>query len=438
MNIQNYNNRDILSGNRFTHIDQPIAISPTGGTVTWADMIDFGNVTFDYTDKQISGSWYSVLELIQSLITRINELEHSTPDPVTQYTVRLTLNGGTTTSTNPQSVISGRTVTFELVPDSGKKLPTSIAGCSINGNILTVSNVTENKNITVTFPDDNASITITKGTLSGNVQTFTVKSTKTGTLSLSTTAGTLNKNSISMTANQNENFTLTGNTGANATAPIITITQGTMGTNSCTFTVKSTVAGTLSLSTSAGSLNKTSLSMTANTEQTVTITNNGTSAINPTITASQTVNGSTGQTINYTITATQTVNSVLSSATFTGSINGTTGQSATGTKALTINNIPGIQQTNYYFYVGTSKPTSLSQASTVTSYPTEQTYTNNSGAKSHIFVLTNSGKTVTFINPELNSPVSQLNVDTTTISGYSIFETAVGTANGKSIKINIS
>jgi len=96
------------------------------------------------------------------------------------------------------------------------------------------------------------------------------------------------------------------------------------------------------------------------------------------------------------------------------------------------------EETKYYWYVGTTKPTSLSQASTVTSYPAEQTYTNNSGAKSHIFVLTNSNKNVTFIEPNFNSPIDQNEIDTTTISGYKIFETAVGTANTGSIIIRIS
>lgn len=96
------------------------------------------------------------------------------------------------------------------------------------------------------------------------------------------------------------------------------------------------------------------------------------------------------------------------------------------------------EETKYYWYVGTTKPTSLSQASTVTSYPEELTYTNNSGAKSHIFVLTNSNKNVTFINLATGNPVDQNEVDTTTISGYKIFETAVGTANTGTIKIRIS
>lgn len=64
-------------------------------------------------------------------------------------------------------------------------------------------------------------------------------------------------------------------------------------------------------------------------------------------------------------------------------------------------------------------------------------YTNTSGSKENIFVLTNSNKSVTFINPEFNSPITQ-NVDTTTIQGYKIFKTAVGVANNKSVKIRIS
>ena len=90
-----------------------------------------------------------------------------------------------------------------------------------------------------------------------------------------------------------------------------------------------------------------------------------------------------------------------------------------------------------YFYVGTTKPTSLSQASVVDSYPAEQTYTNNSGTYSMIYVLTNNDKNVTFINPELLAPITQMEVDTTTIPGYKIFGTAVPTFNNKSIIIRI-
>lgn len=36
------------------------------------------------------------------------------------------------------------------------------------------------------------------------------------------------------------------------------------------------------------------------------------------------------------------------------------------------------EQTKYYFYVGTTKPTSLDQCTIVSEYPAEQIYTNNS------------------------------------------------------------
>lgn len=91
-----------------------------------------------------------------------------------------------------------------------------------------------------------------------------------------------------------------------------------------------------------------------------------------------------------------------------------------------------------YFYVGITKPTSLSQAEIINEYPDKYIYTNNSGKKAHIFVLTNSDKNVTFIDPVLGGTIDQDDVDTATISGYKIFETAVGTANTGSIIIRIS
>lgn len=96
-------------------------------------------------------------------------------------------------------------------------------------------------------------------------------------------------------------------------------------------------------------------------------------------------------------------------------------------------------QTKCYWYVGTTKPTSLSQCEIISEYPTEDyIYTNNSGTKAHIFVLTNNDKNVTFVNPELYLEVDQKEVDTVTIANYKIFETAVGIANTGSIIIRIS
>ena len=98
----------------------------------------------------------------------------------------------------------------------------------------------------------------------------------------------------------------------------------------------------------------------------------------------------------------------------------------------------GTATTTYYWYVGTTKPTSLSQAEVVTEYQSEYTYTNNSGDWSKIYVLVNNDKNVTMIDPSLGGIVDQDDVDTTTIPGYKIFSTYSPWANGSSIKIRIT
>ena len=93
----------------------------------------------------------------------------------------------------------------------------------------------------------------------------------------------------------------------------------------------------------------------------------------------------------------------------------------------------------YYFYVGTTKPTSLSQASVVESYPAEYTYTPNTNVQwNNIYVLVNSDKNVTFIDPVFGGELDQDDVDTTTIPGYKIFKLWDTWANGSPIKIRIS
>lgn len=94
----------------------------------------------------------------------------------------------------------------------------------------------------------------------------------------------------------------------------------------------------------------------------------------------------------------------------------------------------------YYWYVGTTKPTSLTYdgVTTVSSYQAEQTYTNNSGAKAYIYVLTNSDKTVDFYDPSDLSTPSTKTEDTTTISGYKITNMNVRCAIDGDIVIKIS
>ena len=99
----------------------------------------------------------------------------------------------------------------------------------------------------------------------------------------------------------------------------------------------------------------------------------------------------------------------------------------------------GVTETIYYWYVGTTKPTSLSQASVVESYPAEYTYTPNTNVQwNNIYVLVNSDKNVTFIDPVFGGELDQDDVDTTTIPGYKIFKLWDTWANGSPIKIRIS
>lgn len=98
----------------------------------------------------------------------------------------------------------------------------------------------------------------------------------------------------------------------------------------------------------------------------------------------------------------------------------------------------GVTETIYYWYVGTTKPTSLSQAQRVTSYPTEQTFTNNSTERSKIYILTNDDKTVTMYDPNLGGLVDQDDVDETTIPGCKIWATYSKLPIGGGVKIRIS
>lgn len=92
---------------------------------------------------------------------------------------------------------------------------------------------------------------------------------------------------------------------------------------------------------------------------------------------------------------------------------------------------------NNYFYVGTTKPTSLSECTVVDEYPAEQFYTTTT--RGNIYVLTNSNKTVTFKDDVLGGEYSQNTPDTSSIAGYTIYSQAGRPlSEGTTIKILIS
>lgn len=98
----------------------------------------------------------------------------------------------------------------------------------------------------------------------------------------------------------------------------------------------------------------------------------------------------------------------------------------------------------YYWYVGTTKPTSLDQCEVISEYPAEQIFTNPSETtKCYVFTLTNSDKTVNFYDPADPNDALVKQEDTTTINGYKITYISDGTnpfkiAKGGSIIIRIS
>lgn len=94
-------------------------------------------------------------------------------------------------------------------------------------------------------------------------------------------------------------------------------------------------------------------------------------------------------------------------------------------------------QAKKYFYVGTTKPTSLDDCWIVEEYPAEQIYTNNSGDWAKIYVLVNADKNVTVIDPAIGGIVD-IDVDTTSIPGYKIIETYSECPNEYGTLIRIS
>ena len=96
-------------------------------------------------------------------------------------------------------------------------------------------------------------------------------------------------------------------------------------------------------------------------------------------------------------------------------------------------------QTPKYWYLGTEKPTSLSDCTTVTEYDEEVLFTNPSVTeKCYIHVLTNDNKTVDFYDPsDLSTPATKTE-DITSIPGCKITSITVRIAKGGTQVIKIS
>ena len=205
---------------------------------------------------------------------------------------------------------------------------------------------------------------------SNGVRTFSITSSESGALSLSTTAGQLSKTAFTMVANTSQNFTLS-NRGADATEPVITISSdGSTGLNSRGIIFRSNVAGQLYIGVDGGAFSSghgesqiASLTMVPNVDQSIQWVNSSsyTYTSNPRITAWQTANGSTNNSINYVITAIQNGESYAK----TGILDGGTGVSKTSYSYFNID-MSNVTPATYYWYAGQTAPTST--ITTTTSY----------------------------------------------------------------------
>ena len=418
MNIQNYNNRDILSGNRFTHIDQPIAISPTGGTVTWADMIDFGNVTFDYTDKQISGSWYSVLELIQSLITRINELENSTPTPVTQYTVTYNSNGSTSTPPASQTVNAGSSVTLAsaINRNADSNYTYTFAGWNTSSdgtgtNYNAGASYTPTGNVTLYAKWNRTQIPVTQYTVTYNSNggNSTPSSQQVNAGSSVTLASAINRN-----ADSNYTYTFAGwNTSSDGT--------GTNYNAGASYTPTGNV-------TLYAKWNRTQIPVT---QYTVTYNSNGGNSTP----SSQQVNAGSSVTLASAINRNADSNYTYTFAGWNTSSDGTgtnynAGASYTPTGNVTLYakwNRTTIQQTQYYYYAGWTLPTAANVDTIIA-----ETYPESSGSSTQHIAgkKTTSKSSFSLATVNLYYSVAKANYYVLVPTGHAIYDTVFGQQMG--------
>ena len=115
--------------------------------------------------------------------TTTNTLTYTiTSVPPTTYNVTLTVNYGSITNGQAvQTVASGGSALWTVTPNSGYKMPSSIPGATISGNTVTVSNVTSNQTINLTcepIPVTQYTVTLTVnyGSITNGQATQTVAS----------------------------------------------------------------------------------------------------------------------------------------------------------------------------------------------------------------------------------------------------------------------
>ena len=160
----NYSEANIPTNGIYTKIDYPIVSTQSGGKTTYIDHVQFGQAdNFGYNHNGSNpilptafNNWQGALEAIHAYLDNINKrleaLENGSGDEPVEptYTVICNVSNGSKSPNSTQTIESGGSVSWTITPNSGYQMPTSVTGAAINGNRVTVNNVTSNRTISVT------------------------------------------------------------------------------------------------------------------------------------------------------------------------------------------------------------------------------------------------------------------------------------------------
>ena len=338
----NYSEANIPTNGIYTKIDYPIVSTQSGGKTTYIDHVQFGQAdNFGYNHNGSNpilptafNNWQGALEAIHAYLDNINKrleaLENGSGDEPVEptYTVICNVSNGSKSPNSTQTIESGGSVSWTITPNSGYQMPTSVTGAAINGNRVTVSNVTSDRTINVNC----AAIPVQTYTVTCNVYNGSKSPNNTQTIE--------SGGSVSWTITPNSGYQM------------------------------------------------------------------------PTSVTGAAINGNR-----------VTVNNVTSNRT------------------ISVTCVQSQPQTTNYWYIGTTKPTSLNDngVTTVTEYDEEVLFTNPSATeKCYIHVLTNDDKTVDFYDPsDLSTPATKTE-DLTSIPGCKITSITVRIAMGGTQVIKIS
>lgn len=386
---------------------------------------------------------------------------------IKRFKVTLTLIGGTTSSGTSvsngvweQIVRQGENAIFELQPNEGKKLPTNIEGGTLSGNQLTINVGSSDISITIEFPNidtynitwhlENSTTTTTFTQVTSFSQITKPQISKVCNYTFGSTTRTYTYNSPNWSTSEN-GAVFSGNLELhNYDFYPIWNTGGSWDDNTIP-SAGNDVTRNITWDTHGGTAGSTGTTQYSVGKKWNDGTNDAPSTLPEAPTASKQYTAVNYlKTPSFTIAGDPELNGKAFLGWYTAENGGTKITSSNIKQCLSLEGNTTFHahyQITYYWYVGTTKPTSLQYTgvTTVSSYQTEQTFTNPSTTeKCYVYVLTNSNKTVNMYDPADPSDALLKAEDTSTISGYKItYLSADGStpfkiAKGGSVIIRIS